>query len=41
MSEEGGHHNPVHYYGAWPARVGLLLGGGLMWLLFALADPFS
>lgn len=41
MSDEGGHHNAIHYYGVWPAIAGFALGGGLMWILFALADRFS
>lgn len=27
-------------YGVWPTVAGLLFGGGLIWLMFALSDGF-
>ncbi|MEO1492763.1 MAG: hypothetical protein AAFV19_11475 [Pseudomonadota bacterium] len=28
-------------YGIWPAIIGLVLAGGLIWFMFALADGFA
>jgi hypothetical protein len=41
MSEEGGRHDPVHYYGVWSWIGGFAIGGGLIWIMFAFADGFS
>lgn len=41
MSEEGGRSDPVKHYGPWAAIAGYLFGFGVIWLMFAMADPFS
>lgn len=41
MNEEGGRHDPIHYYGAWSWIAGLAMAGGLIWIMFAFADGFS
>ena len=41
MDEEGGRHDPVTYYGPWAWIAGLALGGGIIWMMFALADGFN
>lgn len=43
MHSEDGDEDVQHisnYYGLMPGIVGLLFGGGLIWLMFALADGF-
>ena len=37
-AEHGGRHDPVRFYGAWTWVAGLVLGAGLMWMMFALSD---
>ena len=41
MSEGGGRHDPVRYYGPWTWIVGLLAGAFVIWMMFALADGFA
>jgi hypothetical protein len=42
-SEDGDEdvHHVSNYYGLLPGVVGLLFGGALIWLMFALADGFA
>ncbi len=42
-SEDGDEdtHHISNYYGLLPGIVGLLVGGALIWLMFALADGFA
>lgn len=42
-SEDGDEdvHEISNYYGVWPTVLGVLAGGGLIWLMFALADGFA
>jgi len=41
MAEESGRHDPVKYYGPWAWIAGMILGGGIIYLMFALADGFG
>ncbi|MEM6441693.1 MAG: hypothetical protein AAF763_18620 [Pseudomonadota bacterium] len=41
MSEEGGRHDPVRYYGAWTWIVGYAAAALIMWIMFALAQGFG
>ena len=41
MSEEGGRHDPVHYYGPLTWIVGFVIAGGTVWFMFAFAKGFA
>ena len=41
MDEEGGRHDPIHYYGPWAWIGGLVMAAGIIWIMFAFADGFS
>ncbi|MDA7948395.1 MAG: hypothetical protein MPJ78_13080 [Hyphomicrobiaceae bacterium] len=39
LEEESVHDS--NYYGIWPGIAGLLIGLGLIWFMFAVADGFA